>query len=143
MNTKTNNALAKFESILVSWAHSRDLKRDCLGVWCVETALVELISCDSSQQYSDAELVALAGMISELRMFVGISVGFFPNMSESARTQEVEEEQSKELERSAQWLASNSAHLNFVSAEKLLDDYTSQLFNKYGGLVPYANTERS
>ncbi len=101
--------IAKFERLLASYARSRSIPRNCMGMNYVESALLTLVDKKANEEHSDNVLIALSGVVGELSItnFAAFILPFgISNQAEyDARINKTKEEA---LEYSASWLASIS-----------------------------------
>lgn len=107
--------VAKFEKLLASYAKSRNLPRECNGMWNVEGALLTLVDKGADQNHSDYVLVALAGIVGELAVseFSMSILPFGPGSREGYDAQ-MDKTKKSAIEHSAKWLASSSGHQCFA-----------------------------
>jgi hypothetical protein len=117
--------VAKFERLLASYARSRSLSRQCMGMNYVEGALLTLVDKGANQTHPDHVLVALAGVVSELAISE-FSMTMLPFGPRSREEYEIQMDKTKEkaVDRSASWLASNSGRLRFAFWKRQQDSFT-------------------
>lgn len=108
---KNKETIARYENLLVSFAQSHSMGRQCIGMGNVEGALLTIITKGAEQRHSMAVIVALAGVVgkvanSELAIFLMPPRAFDFDMARS----HLEKAKENGLTQSAEWLAENCGH---------------------------------
>jgi len=101
--------IVKFERLLTSYAGSRNLSRECMGMGYVESALLALVDKSANRTHPDHVLVALAGVVSELAVseFSMVMVPFGLHGHDAVRTH-MDRTKEEAIKHSAGWLISSS-----------------------------------
>lgn len=117
--------VAKFERLLASYARSRDLPRECKGMWNVEGALLTLVDKAAGQTHPDHVLVALAGVVGELAISE-FSMTILPFGPCSREEYDAQMDKTKEcaFDHSASWLASNAGRSRLAFWKRQRDSFT-------------------
>ena len=103
--------IKKFEKLLQMYAKSIGQKRDCAGMGYVESALLTIVSKETSNAYPNQVLIALAGTVGNLAG-LEFAHSIFPpaNISQQSDYDAMmERERQTAIDRSAKWLATNWA----------------------------------
>lgn len=106
--------VTKFERLLASYAGSRNLSRQCMGMDYVEGALLTLVDKGANQTHPDHVLVALAGVVGELAIseFAMTMLPFGPRSHEEYDAQ-MDRTKESAIRHSADWLVSTSRNRLF------------------------------
>lgn len=117
--------VAKFERLLASYAGSRNLSRQCMGMDYVEDALLTLVDKGANQTHPDHVLVALAGVVGELAIseFSMTMLPFGPCSHEEYNAQ-MDKTKERAFDHSASWLASNSGRSRLAFWKRQQDSFT-------------------
>lgn len=96
--------VAKFEKLLLSYAKSRNMSREGIGMGYVESSLLDLVEMGKYETYSNEVVVALAGVLGELAASE-LTMALLPfGISDNQYDKTYDEA----IAHSAKWLASNS-----------------------------------
>lgn len=147
-----NETISKFEKLLISFARSRNLSRDCFGIYAVEGALLTLVKKRADRSLSKLMLVALAGVESQLAMS-GFSMMAVVDGSRSAEEEASCFNWQKEdaISHSAEWLTNSilgkpgffrkRLHLTTAAEfEKMMRELLTRLLEEYFPSEPAAKT---
>lgn len=117
--------VAKFEWLLASYAGSRSLSRQCMGMNSVEGALLTLVEKGANWSHPDHVLVALAGVVGELAISE-FSMSILPFGPRSREEYEAQMDKTKEkaFYHSALWLASNAGRSRFAFWKRQQGSFT-------------------
>lgn len=117
--------IAKFERLLTSYAGSRNLSRQCMGMSYAEGALLTIVDKGAGQAYPDHVLVALAGVVGELALseFSMTIVPYGPRSREEYE-ERMNEKKKEALDHSASWLASRSRRSRLAFWKRQQDLFT-------------------
>ncbi|MFY9492866.1 MAG: hypothetical protein WAP55_00020 [Minisyncoccia bacterium] len=122
--------VARFERLLASYASSRSLSRQCMGMDYVEGTLLTLIDKGAGQIHSDCMLVALAGVVSELAVR-GFASSFIDPRSREEYSSWMDKTKEEAIDHSAAWLVFNSGLLQFFFGKRRWKNLLYHLLEEY------------
>lgn len=117
--------VAKFERLLTSYAGSRNLSRQCMGMDYVEGALLTLVDKGANQTHPDHVLVALAGVVGELAISeFSMTILPFGPRDRKEYVARMDKTKKKAFDHSAAWLASSSGPSRLAFWKRRQDSFT-------------------
>lgn len=109
MKRAQEETVARFERLLASYAGSRNLSRQCMGMDYVEGALLTLVDKGAARVHPDHVLVALAGVVGELAISE-FSMSMLPFGLSNRKEYDAQMDGTRQsaIKHSARWLVSTS-----------------------------------
>jgi hypothetical protein len=125
---KQEEIIKRFDKLLNSYAESKKIRRNCMVMDHVESALLSIIEKKVNDEYPDNVIVALAGIVGELSILeFTFFISSFIFIDKKERDLEFERTIKKEIEYSTEWLISNSkpSWFSFLRKKKVVS-FTSK-----------------